>query len=160
MNYPKPTHLKLLEGNPGHRPINENEPQPEVRIPECPDHLDQKAKTFYETIAPQLLKLGVLTEIDGYGLGVLSQLLSDWNRLERSIRREGLICKNFHVTKEGKKFVIGTKTNPKVIMKREILKLIRAFLAEFGMTPSSRTRIKVSPEMDDEEFEGLLTRVK
>jgi AraC-like DNA-binding protein len=42
-------------------------------------------------------------------------------------------------------------------MKRETLKLIRAFLAEFGMTPSSRTRIKVGPDVPDEEMERLLT---
>lgn len=27
---PKPTHLKLLEGNPGHRPINGAEPKPSL----------------------------------------------------------------------------------------------------------------------------------
>ena len=34
---PKPTALKLLEGNPSRRALNKNEPQPPTSIPECPD---------------------------------------------------------------------------------------------------------------------------
>ncbi|HZK10243.1 MAG TPA: phage terminase small subunit P27 family, partial [Clostridia bacterium] len=30
---PKPTALKVLEGNPGKRPLNKNEPQPERKAP-------------------------------------------------------------------------------------------------------------------------------
>ena len=33
---PKPTRLKLLTGNPGKRPLNDDEPQPQAAIPECP----------------------------------------------------------------------------------------------------------------------------
>jgi len=39
MNHPKTTSLKLLQGNPGKRPINENEPKPAHKIP-LADHLD------------------------------------------------------------------------------------------------------------------------
>ena len=160
MNRPKPTALKLLEGNLGHRPIEDNEPKPEKKIPDCPDHLDSKAKKIFETIAFQLFRLGILTEIDGHALGTLSQLLSDWIRLEHNLRKEGSFIRLYALSKEGKKFQIGAKTNPKIIQKRETIKLIRSFLAEFGMTPSSRTRIKTEPEIPDEEFEALLTRVK
>lgn len=34
---PKPTNLKILEGNPGKRPLNLNEPKPIPIAPECPD---------------------------------------------------------------------------------------------------------------------------
>ena len=33
---PKPTYLKVLEGNPGKRPLNENEPKPKPSAPKCP----------------------------------------------------------------------------------------------------------------------------
>ena len=35
-----PTKLKPLKGNPGRRPLNEGEPEPEVRLPNPPSHLD------------------------------------------------------------------------------------------------------------------------
>ena len=40
---PKPTKLKLLAGNPGKRPLNENEPEPEAVAPSVPAHLDDEA---------------------------------------------------------------------------------------------------------------------
>ena len=36
---PKPTALKLLEGNPGKRPINEHEPVPPKGTVKCPTWL-------------------------------------------------------------------------------------------------------------------------
>ena len=157
---PLPAHIRLLEGNPGHREINQDEPRPKPIIPEPLELLDQRAKRLYEIIGSQLLHLKVVTEIDGAGLSILSQLISDLIRYERQIRREGTVTRICALTKEGKKVQIGMKANPKIIMRRETIKLIRSFLSEFGMTPSSRTRLKVSPELDDEEFEALLTRVK
>jgi len=41
---PKPTQLKLLEGNRGHRPINGAEPKPPGAQPTCPTHLSPTAK--------------------------------------------------------------------------------------------------------------------
>ena len=32
---PSPTHLKLVKGNPGKRPLNVSEPEPEAVLP-CP----------------------------------------------------------------------------------------------------------------------------
>ena len=34
---PKPTVLKELEGNPGRRPLNKNEPKPNKKAPRCPN---------------------------------------------------------------------------------------------------------------------------
>jgi len=39
-NRPKPTALKLLQGNPGRRPINKAEPKPKRGIPAMPKWLD------------------------------------------------------------------------------------------------------------------------
>jgi hypothetical protein len=33
---PKPTHLKLVTGNPGKTALNENEPKPEAALPSPP----------------------------------------------------------------------------------------------------------------------------
>ncbi len=37
---PKPTRLKLLQGNPGKRPIERDALEPPVEIPPCPEHLN------------------------------------------------------------------------------------------------------------------------
>ena len=52
---PKPTAIKKLEGNPGKRKLNKNEPVPAKGMPECPDWLLPEAKadravTFIENL--------------------------------------------------------------------------------------------------------------
>ena len=41
---PKPTAVKIDEGNPGKRRINGREPKPPASLPDCPAHLSDEAK--------------------------------------------------------------------------------------------------------------------
>ena len=41
---PKPTALRLLQGNPGKRRLNDAEPKPKQSLPRCPDWLPANAK--------------------------------------------------------------------------------------------------------------------
>ena len=61
---PKPTALKLVTGNPGKRPLNDHEPQPEAAIPEVPAHLSGEAKAEWDRIVIRLHPLGLLTDLD------------------------------------------------------------------------------------------------
>ncbi len=61
---PKPTRLKVLTGNPGHRPLNDAEPQPALTIPSVPPHLAQEAQNEYRRMGVKLYQIGILTEID------------------------------------------------------------------------------------------------
>jgi hypothetical protein len=48
---PKPTHLKLIEGNPGKRPIRMGPERPATAMPEPPDHLNDDARTEWDRVA-------------------------------------------------------------------------------------------------------------
>lgn len=41
---PKPTAMKVLEGNPGKRQLNSKEPKPVKKAPRCPNWLEDEAK--------------------------------------------------------------------------------------------------------------------
>lgn len=72
---PKPTALKLLQGNPGKRPLNDREPKPPVGcVP--PDYVKADAALLKEWSleAPRLTRLKILTEIDGDPLARLCVL--------------------------------------------------------------------------------------
>ena len=60
----KPTALKILQGNPGRRPINMNEPKPGLPNMEPPFPLRRIAKKLWDKYVPILAKLGVITELD------------------------------------------------------------------------------------------------
>jgi phage terminase small subunit len=61
---PKPVALKLLQGNPGRRPLNLDEVRPPVGC-EKPDWLPPSASAVWDEVAPTLISMGLLTEIDG-----------------------------------------------------------------------------------------------
>ena len=47
-----PTHLKLLKGNPGRRPLNEAEPKPPRSRPDAPAHMSDKARETWAYVSP------------------------------------------------------------------------------------------------------------
>lgn len=75
---PKPTALKLLTGNPGHRKIDfAHEPQVAAAIPSCPKWLVGEGRREWFRLAPLLHRAKLLTELDR---GTLVQACSAWAR--------------------------------------------------------------------------------
>lgn len=130
---PMPSALRLLRGD---MPQNSDEPCPEVAIPTCPQHLDEAARTEWERISAELAALGVLTRIDRAALAGYCQAWSRWERAERLVHDMG------EVVKSPNGFPVA---NPYLAIANKALKQIKEFAVEFGLTPSSRTRVKAKP---------------
>ena len=140
---PKPTLIKQLEGNPGKRPLNEFEPKPEKRAPKCPTWLDKEAKKEWRRTAKQLEKLGVLTEVDMAAFAGYCEAYARWKEAEEFISRHGTIIK----TPSG-----YWQQVPQVSIAQTYLKIMIKFCEQFGLTPSSRSRIvaeRGTDEVDD-----------
>ena len=141
---PKPTALKILEGNPGFRKLNENEPKPLPIIPNCPEWLTGNAKEVWGILAPILERMGVLTEADEIALAAICSLYARYKDLERIIDEKGYTEQNTRS---------GLKAIPEFAMSRDCLKLLKSFMTEFGLTPSSRTRISIGESTQDDPLE-------
>jgi len=139
---PKPTALKVLEGNPGKRPLNENEPKLEPKAPVCPKWLDNYAHKVWERLAPVLKQMGLLTFADRETFACYCQSVSDYRRAMQIIEKEGVTT----ATNTG-----YVSKHPAVTMKNEALKNIKSLASEFGLTPSSRSGLVV-PGSDDDDF--------
>lgn len=61
---PVPTRMKVLTGNPGKRPLNEYEPQPEPTIPDCPPQLGPIAREEWDRLIGELASLRIITALD------------------------------------------------------------------------------------------------
>jgi P27 family predicted phage terminase small subunit len=134
---PKPSALKALTGTPGHRPLNENEPKPVACIPKCPKHLDKEARAEWRRITPELLKLQILTRVDRAALSAYCMAWSRWVDSETNLRKFGAVIK----TPKGYPI-----QNPYLGIANTAIDIMRRFLTEFGMTPSSRSRINVTQD--------------
>lgn len=137
---PKPTKLKELEGNPGKRPFNQNEPQPQPCIPTCPRHLTPTARKEWHRIAPILEQLGLLTQIDRAALAAYCQNYGRWVEAENEINKLRKIAPGklpyLYKTTNG-----NLITSPLLVVANKAMEQMYKFLAEFGLTPATRSRI-------------------
>ena len=104
-----------------------------------PDGLSALAREEWKTIVPQLEVLGILSRIDGKALAAYCQTYSRWILAERDIDRLGLMIEE-HIVLGDQEIGTNYKRNPAIAISNEALKLMKSFLIEFGMTPSSRAR--------------------
>ena len=81
---PKPTTLKLLAGNPGHRPLNGQEAVEPAELPDCPEHLDKDAQAEWQRISPILSEMNLLSSADRAALAAYCVCYGRWVSAERS----------------------------------------------------------------------------
>jgi P27 family predicted phage terminase small subunit len=142
---PKPTNLRVLQGNPGKRPLKTNEPKPRPVPPVMPAHLKGLAKEEWERVVPILERLGILTEVDGAALAGYCQSFARWVQCEKRLTSKGLTF----TTPSG-----YVQQRPEVSMAQKYLQLVKSFCTEFGLTPSSRSRIEL-PDGDGDDDDDL-----
>src|SRR5262245_24433384 len=87
---PTPTALKVIRGNPGKRPLPENEPEPEAGA-EAPDWRSPLALAHWPTVAAQLEAANVLTEMDAVALGLYCEAFARWKDANAQVERHGLV---------------------------------------------------------------------
>jgi P27 family predicted phage terminase small subunit len=144
---PTPTALRLIQGNPGKRPINKAEPKPKLAIPTCPPHLDAEARKEWRRISKPLYELGLLSVLDGDALAVYCASWSRWVAANEQLRDHGL-------TVPGRNGL--PKASPYVAIANQAFRQMMSMAVEFGMTPSSRSRIRVVAPKAADPFEDLL----
>ena len=149
---PKPSHLKAITGNAGKRAANKREPKPRKGIPPCPGHLSLRAKAAWKRLGPELEAMGVLTVADGMALELLVSAYAEYRDAQDLVDREG---KTYETVSQSGSVMV--RARPEVAMASDAWRRMRAMLAEFGLTPSSRSRVNAAdPEREADPFEELL----
>ncbi len=129
-----PTRIKKLAGNPGRRRLNTSEPRPPVptAIPYAPRFLNAEARDEWNRMVNILVQMGLYTEVDRAALAMYCQAWGRWVVAERRLASEGEIIQS----EQG-----GTYQNPWRHEANKAQEQMRRMLAEFGLTPSSRSRL-------------------
>ena len=137
---PKPTNLKVVSGTDRKDRTNEAEPKPDLSLPTPPPHLSDDAKVEWGRVVDDLYRLGILSELDRAGLAAYCQAYGRWVQAERALAKmaerdqvtAGLMIK----TTSG-----NAIQNPLVGSANKAMADMMRYAAEFGMTPSARSRI-------------------
>jgi P27 family predicted phage terminase small subunit len=141
---PKPTNLKLIQGTYRSDRARPSEPKPRITIPPCPKFLQGEAQKLFKETAKKLARIGLMTELDDMALSMLCQAWQEYLEATEQVRKSGILVKSpngFPVL------------NPYLTVANQALKKVRALLAEFGMTPGSRSRINAGIADDDADNE-------
>jgi P27 family predicted phage terminase small subunit len=142
---PTPAQLKLVQGNPGRRPVRNDEPKPAPATnPAPPAHLSDEAREHWQQVAAELSAARVLTKLDVDALAMYCESYARWAWANAQIRKHGVLVK----TPSG-----YPTQSPLLQIANKAFEHMRAMLTEFGMTPSSRARV-TAVGRDDEGHSG------
>lgn len=146
---PKPTAIKILEGNPGKRPLNNKEPQPKQGIPECPEWLEPEAKKVWERLAIELAQMGTLTTVDREVFASFCQSYARWKEAEEFLTLHGTIMR----TQSG-----YIQQLPQVSIAQTYMKRMNESGSLLGLNASARSRIIVDAKKSivHDEMEDIL----
>lgn len=140
---PKPTTLKVMEGNPGKRPLPKDEPQPKSGLPKAPRTLGKVGRDAWRRIGAELVAMGVMTEADRFALEALCLAWQRWREAEAMIDEFGALVRH---PKTGLPV-----RNPALEVAGTERATVLRLLSEFGLTPAARTRVKTAkPKAKDD----------
>lgn len=151
---PIPTQLKVVRGNPGRRPLPEQEiVAPPAEDLSAPAWLSENARKYWDDLAPMMRDCGLLTEIDKTAFEGLCDAYARWREASEMLAKTPMIVK---APTSG-----YLMPNPMIAITNTAFSQLRAMLTEFGMTPSARSRVTASgdggkkkPENPAAEFFG------
>ena len=129
----KPTALKLLEG--GKAPAKAKaEPKPSNTAPRRPAGLTRRARVHWDRLAPELIKMGVLTSWDVNLFGAYCEAMARYEEARLLVNKHGLLT-------DGQKG--NLVKNPAVQIQRDSSLEAMRIGARFGLSPSERGAVEI-----------------
>lgn len=145
---PLPTQLKIVKGTAQSCRINAKEPKPASDQIKMPVGLSTEAKKHWKQVVKQLNEARIITNLDSVALGMYCEEYATWSTAHAAIAKHGSVIKG----KGG--FPVQS---PYMNIANKAFEHMRGMLIEFGMTPSSRTRISTVDDgkEDDDPWSKL-----
>ncbi len=140
---PKPTALKLLQGNPGKRPLNTSEPKPPVGEVVKPATLSPAASLVWDEMAPNCLAMGTLTVVDVQSFESMCELQATMRQTSRAKSGKSLFTLEADSDDSSRLEIV---IDAIVKTERETAAALRPYYAMFGLDPASRSRLHVTKD--------------
>lgn len=134
---PKPTQLKIIEGNPGKRPLNNREPVPTGDLENPPEWLNDSQKEGWKYAIENAPK-GLLKKLDQSVL-ITWVIAEDLHRqATMQLQKTGLLVRTPNTNQPMQSPYLP-------IINRQATLMMKA-ASEMGFTPTSRSRIVLAEE--------------
>lgn len=143
---PKPTHLKVVAGEKRPSRINQNEPAAAPGVAAAPIWLSARAAEIFDQLSATLHGMGIASPDDMHALSLLASRIEEVEQLTGIIEDGG----RTYVSEAGL-----VKAMPEVGMRNEAMRHAQSLLAEFGLTPSARSKVSAGKAPEANPFAGL-----
>jgi P27 family predicted phage terminase small subunit len=148
MSIKKPNKLKLVEGNPGKRPIKK-QPKLEIKNLKCPIWLNKEAKKEWKRVFTLLEKLGLISDIDMTIFAMYCQNYARWKQAETELNEENLKVMGR----------TGYIVNPLVKISQTYQTRLKISIEKLGLSPSDRANLDIAMN-DNNEDDGIAKYLK
>lgn len=137
---PLPTSYHEKTGSYKKHPERRNpaEPKAPPGIPAPPEHLSPEVKLVWQKLSIQLASMNVLSTVDAMAFELLCQQYVEYRIAVANVEEYGHV-----IDVDGR-----PKRNPFDIVKERLTCALQKSLSEFGLTPSSRSRMEALPSQD------------
>ncbi len=139
---PKPTTLRVLQGNPGKRALNHEEPDFGVGAPPKPSYFDKYASEEWDVLTGILVPARVLTKGEIGVLVVACDAYAQFRHCQKFLKDQGSLSYDASSAQGGRNY----KPYPEVAQLNQARRQYLSALSELGLTPSARTKVKRIPE--------------
>ena len=144
---PKPTQLRVLEGNPGPAPIADGEPRP-AGAPECPAYLSNDARTKWRDIMASVPP-GMITIADA---PLLEAFCEAWATFKQASERLNANRGDLF----GDALAPGGRPSPYLAIRSEAARTMASLATRLGLSPADRQGLKLGTPKDSGKWAGLI----
>ena len=139
---PKPTVLRVLHGDREDR-INRDEPIPDASEVLAPQWLPEPAREVWDSLAPDLIRKGVLTPWDVDSFADFCAVVVVNRRALADVTANGTTITVISRSAPDGTVVYATTKNPAWQVAKESSVLITTLGGRFGLNPSDRSQLRV-----------------
>jgi len=145
-NPPKPTALKVIEGNRGKRKLNKGEPDPDyLEDLTPPDWMPEGAKLVWNELVPHLRKARLLSKVDVPMLSKGCVAIAQYRRATTMLGEDLVLAEQTGSEESSRR---AAQINQWLVAQSMAFKQAMAVFQQFGMSPAARTRIMINPQGD------------
>jgi P27 family predicted phage terminase small subunit len=148
---PKPSNLRVMQGNPSRRPLNRREPQPsKPKALPVPAILraDKRAYQIWKEVSPELRHCGLLTALDPYVFALFCKAWATFWEAQDFVDKHGqmFVMRDPPVDRndpEDKGRIKYLQQYPQVAIAAKYLQIAGTYADRLGLSPAARSRIQL-----------------
>ena len=152
----KPDHLKIVSGTAQPCRMNDAAPKPAADLPDPPEWLSTRGAELFLQLVAIVDSMGIASSADAAMLAMAASRLEEVEITTAIIEDGGrFFTSQMELDEEGRVISQQIKAHPAVAQRSEAMRHAQSLLAEFGLSPATRSKVSVNTKPEENPFKAL-----